>query len=337
MSNNKGDNLFLSWHPTGVLLAKADNSVFPMNISELKVIPTHDVVDRPLSVLGNVQSGKNNYVDAHIGISHPAFFHTLHEVEILAKAKAPDYFPNVVKKILTENNEGVFYHVINSGDGEPYSPDNITEKKLIISGIKTDDLLSLQQAITAQGIYPIRLECSLLATLGLLKKLAQKEKKETPVILLEVYREESILVILSSKGKPSFHKIQSGELAMCEQIRDELSLKDTLSSRKLLYSSTIDLSDIGRQVINPLFKEIAAIIGMYEVETGQSVGRLFVSNIQPNHRWISNFMASDLGMDLYDIDHREILDMLQLQVGENVKWDLSDSRYVSLFSMMGIL
>ena len=337
VSKPKGEALFLNWHQTGVLLAKTEGFESPVKINEIISVVTLDHTRNPLTVFSDLRANQKGYSDAYVGICNPAFVHTLHEVEPLVKAKAPDYFPGIVKEQLAKNSENVFYHVLNAGDGKPYSPDNVNENKFIISGIPANELSEFQQAIVEQNFYPRRIECTTLSTIGLLKKMTQKEGLETPLILLEIYLDESLLVVLPPQGKPLFRRIQSGELAMCERVRDEFSLKDIPSSRKLLHSNTIDLSDIGRMLINPIFKEIAAIIGLFEVETGQSVGKLYVSNQPPNHRWISELMARDLGVDLYDINHREALETLQLQVNENQRWDESDTRFLSLFSMMGAL
>ena len=337
LSKPKGEALFLHWHQTGVLLAKGSGFEDPIRINEIISVVTLDHTRNPLTVFGDLRSNQKGYADAYVGICHPAFFHMIHEVEPLVKAKDPEYFPGVVKEFLSNDKENVFYHVLNAGDGKPYSPDNVNEKQFIISGIKTSDLSDFQETIVEQNIYPRRIECTTLSTIGMLKKMAKKEGLETPLILLEIYSNESLLVILPPQGKPVFRQIHSGELAMCEKVRDEFSLKDIASSRKLLHSNTIDLTDIGRMLINPIFKEIAAIIGLFEVETGQSVGKLYVSNQPPNHRWISELMARDLGVDLYDINHRQALQELQLEMNENQRWDESDTRFLSLFSMIGSL
>ena len=336
-SKPKGEALFLNWHQTGVLLAKTEGFEAPVKINEIISVVTLDHTRNPLTVFGDLRPNQKGFSDAYVGICNAAFVHAVHEVEPLVKAKAPDYFQGIVKELFAKENENIFYHVLNVGDGKPYSPENVSENRFFITGIKTNDLTELQRTVIDQNFYPRRIECTTLSTIGLLKKMAQKQGLETPIVLLEMYLKESLLVILPPQGKPLFRVIQSGELGMCERVRDEFSLKDIPSSRKLLHSNTIDLSDIGRMLINPIFKEIAAIIGLFEVETGQSVGKLYISNQPPNHRWISELMARDLGVELYEINHREALEELQVQVVENQRWDENDTRFLSLFAMMGVL
>lgn len=332
MSNSKADALYISWSPSGFVTAEASSFQAPITITEIKNYPVTTAGGDPFVALEHLRQSKKGYRKIALQVSSDEFLFATHEVDSLIKAKEPDYFPNVIKSEFVGIGDDIFYHVINSGDGGPYSPNGVTEKNFILSVVGNAYIESVQQRVTNHGLYPHRLESSTLATLGMLKQLSGEQSQ--PCIALEVFEDKSSLLIVPTEGPPVFQFIDTGIAQMCQQVQDALSLKDKASARKLLYSSTIDLSDIGDQVVQPLRKEIAATIGLYEVETGQSITRLFVTNMAAEQSWINQLLAEELGLNLFDIDHVFLMNDLGIQWQQGLEWNRDDPRMIPLFAMM---
>ena len=64
-------------------------------------------------------------------------------------------------------------------------------------------------------------------------------------------------------------------------IQAELGLKDEDSARKLFYSNTFDFTEMGPSLLRKLLKELQASTGFYEVQTGQTIGQLYLA-LLPN-------------------------------------------------------
>lgn len=337
MRNSKGDALTIFQQENGFLLARTSHSGAGARVLEFISLPTHEVVGNPFAALSLFRPEKKGYREVNLVVSSPEFRHCIHELEPGGKAKSADYIPGVVKEWVGNSKEDFFFQVLDWASGELVAIESPQAKLMLISGMKTTALAQLQRQILESEFYPRRLECSVVLMLGLMKKMAKAGKVSGPVVLLELFEESGLLFVLPSEGSPLLRVIDSGYASMYAQIKNELSLKDNRSARKLMYSSTIDLSDIGRQVISPVFKEIASIVGLFEVETGQSISQLLVTNGMPSQQWIFQLLAKDLGMNLLRFDLNDLGALVDLQFEEGVNWDMNDNRILPLVAAMGVL
>lgn len=337
MSKSKGGGLYTYRQDNGILLARTNQFANPLTVSELISIPTYDLSGNHFAALTPYNAHQKGYCEAHFVASHPDFQHYFHQSEGIPRKNAAEYIPGIVKEWLGVENSDFFFQVLDWETGELVPVENPTQKSMLVSGMNTKKLEKLQSQITEQNFYPKRLENSIVLMLGLIRRLIKESKLQGPVLLLEIYRDSGVLIVIPSEGVPLLRTIDSGESAMYEQIRTELSLKDVSSARKLMHSSTIDLSDIGRQVVNPVFKEIASTVGSFEVETGQSISQMIVPNFLPNQRWIVEVMANDFGMTIPEFDMNEIGGLFGVAFEEDLEWDPRDLRILPLIAAMGAL
>ena len=337
MSKSKGDALFVYQQDTGFLLATANHFTNPVRISELTSVATHEISGNPYLAIKRDGGTKKGYTETHFVVSNREFLHYFHFPENISKTNSADYIPNAVKVWLDNDKEDFYFQVLDWENGEIVPIEEPSQNLMMISGMKTRSLRLLQDQMLAGEFYPRKIECSVVLMLGLIRKLVAASKLKLPVMLLEIYQHSGLLVIVPSEGKPLLRTLDSGESSMYEQVKEELALKDLSSAQKLMYSSTIDLSDIGHQVISPLFKEISSIVGMFEVETGMSVSQMLVTNIVPSQRWVSNLLARDLGMQIPEFNLVELCDILGIQIDENVEWNMKDNRILPLLAATGVI
>jgi len=337
MSKSKGEALFVYQQENGILLARANHFTHPIQVTELQSISTHEINSNPVSALHFLNQSKKGFCEVHFVVSNGNFRHFIHSPENPSKIKSNEYILNIVKEWLGGDKEDFFYQVIGWDKGELVSVDSAIPKSMLISGMKTKSLSQLQAQIVDNGIFPRKLECSITVMLGLIRKLIDSGQLRAPVVMLEIYRDSGLLVILPSEGMPLIRPLESGETSMYEHIKEELSLKDVVSAQKLMYSSTIDLSDIGRQVLSSVFKEIASVVGLYEVDTGQSISQLLMTNLMPIHRWMAELLAKDLGMNVVDLDYRIVGEQVSVIFNENIEWNRKDARILPLIGSMGVL
>ena len=79
------------------------------------------------------------------------------------------------------------------------------------------------------------------------------------------------------------------------------------------------------------------MMGMYEEKTGRSPERILVPNLLPNHSWMTRLLAKDLGMDLFEADHRAVFETTGITGPDFIEWDTSDTGMLPLFALMANL
>jgi len=337
MSKSKGDAHFVYQQDNGLLIARANHFSKPVRITELNSVAIHETSGNPFLGIKRDSGAKKGFTETHFVVSNKEFAHFFHRPESASKSKNADYIPNAVKVWLDDEHADFYYQILDWETGEIVPIEEPSQNLMLISGMKTRELRSLQGQMVSSELYPVKLECSVVLMLGFIKKLMAASMLKPPVMLLEVYQDSALLVVVSNEGKPLLRKLESGESSMYEQVKNELGLKDLQSAQKLMYSSTIDLSDIGQQVIRPLYREIGSVVGLFEVETGMSVSQLLMTNIMPSQRWISDLLANDLGMQIPGFDLSELCGMLDIQIEETVEWNMKDHRILPLLASMGVL
>ena len=336
MSKKKGEALYVYRQDSGFLLATVNHFSNPVRISELKTVSTHDASGNPFFLIKKGAGGKKGFVECHCVVSDPGFLHHIHSVQGNNKSSS-NSISEVVKQWLGNSDEDFFFQILDWETGDHVPVEEPTQGLMLISGMKSVLLQGLQDQIIESELFPRKLECSVVLMLGLIKKLIENSLLKPPVLLLEIYKDSGLLVIIPPDGKPLIRTLDAGETSMYEQIQKELSLKDILSAQKLMYSSTIDLSDISQRIVSPLYKEISSTIGLFEVETGLSIPHMFITNQSPTQNWIAEKLSHDLGMVIPKYELSQLCELLNVQVDEEIEWDMNDNRMLPLLAAMGVL
>lgn len=124
---------------------------------------------------------------------------------------------------------------------------------------------------------------------------------------------------------------------MCQAIKEENNLKDEDAARKLLYSETFDLSDMGPTLIRPILRELSSISGYYEVTKGQSIGYLYVPTLPPSQNWIVELLAQSMGVDILRIDPVWAAAECGVTLNPSLRLDNRDARIPAVIALMGRL
>jgi hypothetical protein len=184
------------------------------------------------------------------------------------------------------------------------------------------------------GIYPERLELGTLATLGGMVNYLKFKQTKTPLLLLEIGEELTQSFILSSEGVDISRPIPSGVAAMIPVVQKELGLKDEESAKKLFYSNTFDFTSMGGTLVKKLLKELQSSIGFYEVQTGQSIGNVFCTQLPASLGWLGTTMAGALGVTPLKMDMMPWLESLNIKLADGVAPNPPDERWAGLFALI---
>ena len=328
---SKGFCVEIGEHTT--LLARLSNPEAPFVIEELKELPSSDqaaIVEWTKSAQGKGTSG---YVHATCGVYPSKRLVRRHTLD-LKRIKDPAYFGEIYSQQFRIEADKYTIRALNPNDGADYDQGKATQKEALFCGLPTDEVVVLQDKLLELGIYPERLELGTLATLGGVVSYLQFKQIKTPVLLLEIGEETTQSFIVSADGVDISRPIPSGIGAMIPVVQKELGLKDEDSAKKLFYSNTFDFTSMGGTLVKKLLKELQSSIGFYEVQTGQSIGSLFCTQLPASLTWFGATMAGALGVPAIKVEMGPWIESLNIKLGADVTLSQPEEKWFGLVSLL---
>lgn len=301
-------------------------------VEELKEFSTDDSEGIAEWIKGTEGKGATGYAHATCGVYSPKRLVRRHTLDI-KRLKDPAYFSEVYAQQFRIDPEKYTVRALNPNDGSDYDLGKSTQKEALFCGLPSDDIIDLQDKLLAQGIYPEKLELGTLATLGGIVSYLKFKQAKAPVLLLEIGMDTTQSFIISADGVDISRPIPSGIAAMIPVVQKELGLKDEESAKKLFYSNTFDFTSMGGAV-KKLIKELQSSIGFYEVQTGQSIGNIFCTQLPVSLSWLGTTMAGAIGVAPIKIEMGPWLENLNITLADGVTLDQPDDRWFGLFSLL---
>ena len=328
---SKGFCIEIGEHST--LLARLSQPDAPFLVEELKELPSADAGVITEWVKGTDGKSSTGYAHAVCGVYPPKRVVRRHTLD-LKKIKDPAYFNEIYTQQFRVEPEKYTIRALNPEDGGDYDSAKGTEKEVLFCGLPSDEIISLQDKLLEQGVYPERLELGTLATLGALVNYLKFKQSKSPLLLLEIGEESTQSFILGAEGVDISRPIASGIAAMIPVVQKELGLKDEESAKKLFYSNTFDFTSMGGSLVKKLLKELQSSIGFYEVQTGQSIGSVHCSQLPASLAWLGTTMAGALGVPVFKMEMLPWIESLNIKLADGVTLGQPEERWVGLVSLM---
>lgn len=328
---SKGFCVEIGEHST--LLARLSEPEAPFLVEELRELSSTDTEGIVAWTKSTDGKGSTGYAHATCGVYSPKRIVRRHTVD-LKRIKDPAYFNEVYSQQFRIEAEKYTIKALNPDDGGEYDLVKGTQKEVLFCGLPSDEVIAMQDKLLEQGIYPERLELSTLASLGGLVSYLKFKQSKSPILLLEIGQDTTQSFIVSSEGVDISRPIPSGVAAMIPVVQKELGLKDEESAKKLFYSNTFDFTSMGGALVKKLLKELQSSIGFYEVQTGQSIGSVFCTQLPSSLAWLSTTMAGALGVAPLKVELLPWLDSMNIKLAEGVNLGQPEERWFGLFSLL---
>lgn len=330
----KRKGIFIEQSEFSFLVARTSSPEPPFTIEAMGELPLESGATGAAYFGGLLEFGSNPFLQAVCGV-HPANrFVRLHEVESPAKVRDPKHFEEVLKNKFSFDITAVDVDILLAHTGKRFDFTSSSHKSFVFCGAPREAFLSAQTALLAKGIYPTRLELSTISTIGAVLHYAHSFAIKEPILFLELGIHEAVLFILHEGRLEEAVKIQRGIESIFPHLQEELGLKDISSAQRLFYSNTFDFTDLGPRLLSELIREVQALTGSYEVRTGQLVEYCFVSLLPRNLAWISQTLATSLGLQPLRTDYVSWLRMLDIEVDDGVDLTNRGPRWMGLFGLM---
>lgn len=332
--SQKTKGFFVELNDHAVMLARTSSATAPFTVEDMVECPANDAAALEAAI-SQIQPKKSpsGYLHATVGVYPLKRWVRRHTLE-LKRVKEPGYFAEICAQQFRIEQDKYMLAILQSNDGTDYDMAKAVQKDVILCGLPTDDLNALQEALLENSVYPERVELGSVATLGAVADYLAYAKSKTPTLVLEIGTEATHSFIVTAGGVEASRPIQQGLDAMVPIVQKELGLKDEESARKLFYSNTFDFTGMGPLLTKKLLKELQSSIGFYEVQTGQSVGQLFTTQLSPKLSWLNAAIASALGITSLTADPVPWLQSRHITFAESVAKNAQDVRWFGLLGLM---
>ncbi len=333
--SKKTKGYFVEHNSHSVLLARTSSRNGPMVIEELTscVSNNAEALGGALMQLNPKKSGSNSYTRSTCGVYSDS--RVVRHVTLDPKRyKDPAYVNDVLTNQVRIEADKYALALLNANDGTDFDFSISTKKEAIVAGMLNDEVVTLQNALLGQGIYPERLELGTLSALGAIVDYLNFSQIKTPTLVLEIDTDSTQSFIVSDTGVENSRSIPQGLEAMIPAVQKEIGLKDEEAARKLFYSNAFDFTGMGASLIKKLLKELQSSIGFYEVQTGQSIGQVVCTLLPPKLGWLENAISTQLGVPVLAVDYKNWLQARGLTFDETAGKQELNNRWLGLFSLM---
>jgi len=331
----KAYGFFVELGEESALIARASAFEGPLVVEEMREVPAADdaVLKQAVAeVVGKRSSSA--YMHARCGI-FPAKRLVRRITLDPKRIKEQAYFPEICTQQFRIDPDKWTIAVLNAGDGTDFDSSRSNPgKEVIFAGGQHEDLLALQERLLGLGVFPERLELGTLVALGGLADYHTEVQLKTPTLVLELDGEATQAFIVSAGMLDMSRSIPHGLEAMVSVVQKELNLKDEESARKLFFSNTFDFTNMGGILTRKLVKELQSLIGFYEVQTGQSIGRVLCTRLPSKLAWLGGALAKELGVEQFKIDFGAWLKSHEIALPAATAASNLDPKWLGIFSLM---
>jgi hypothetical protein len=332
--SQKPQGFFVELNDHAIMLARTSAPTAPFVVEDMRECALNDPAALK-EAISQIQPKKSpsGYLHATVGLYPGKRLVRRHSLE-LKRLKEPAYLAEVCAQQFRVEQDKYTIAILNANDGTEFDASKGVQKEVMFCGLPIEDIHATQNALLESGIYPERIELATIALLGGVVDCLAQTKSKTPTLVLEIGADATHSFIVSSSGVEASRPIPQGLDAMVPIVQKELGLKDEESARKLFYSNTFDFTGMGPLLIKRLLKELQSSIGFYEVQTGQSVGQVFTTQLSPKLAWLDTVIASSLGITSVKLDTTPWLQARQITLPEAFAKNAHDVRWFGLLALM---
>ncbi len=275
------------------------------------------------------------YFVSRCGVYPEGRFVRFFEAESANKVKDAEYLKKILKTEFNTDAETNNVAILDARNGADFDIEAGGTRRLVFCGAPNESFLQEQNRLLEYGVYPERLELSTISTLGGVSDYARFNNIKSPILCFELTGECANIFIINRGQVDVARPVPFGLNSIYPLLQQELGLKDEASARKLFYSNTFDFAEMGPKLLRRMTKELQATTGFYEVQTGQTIGHVFMSVLPKNLSWVARTVSDSLALEILQPSIEGWLESLKIKLSDDVEVMNLGSRWMGLFSLMG--
>jgi hypothetical protein len=338
MLKPKTKGLFIDVSEFSILAVRTSGYKLPIIVEEVAEFPiTSDCCPEDVrAFLEQLVDFKGaSYYVSRCGVYPKDRFLRYYEAESSNKVKDPSFLSEVLQSEFNVDPASNSVAILDARNGADFDFETGATKQLVFCGGPSAAFQEVQDQLLSYGVYPDRLELSSATTLGGVCDYARFNRLDAPILCVELTSQVANVFILNRGRVEVARPIPFGLDSIYPLLQRELGLKDEASARKLFYSNTFDFAEMGPKLLRRMIKELQATSGFYEVQTGLTIDRVFLSVLPNNLSWIAKTISDSLGIEIMQPNIEAWLESLNVKLADGVEVSNFGSRWLGVFSLMG--
>lgn len=304
-------------------------------IAEFPLKPDQDTGEIEEFFHGLVNYRGAGFFVSRCGVYPENRFVRFFEAESASKVKDAEFLKEILKTEFKIDSATNNVAILDARNGSDFDIQKGGTRRLLFCGAPNESFQGEQDRLLEYGIYPDRLELSTISTLGGVSDYARFNNINSPILCFELTAESANIFIVHRGQVDVARPVPFGLNSIYPLLQRELGLKDEDSARKLFYSNTFDFAEMGPKLLRRMTKELQATTGFYEVQTGLTIGHVFLSVLPKNLSWISKTVSDSLAVEILQPSLEGWLESLKIKLSDGVEVMNLGTRWMGLFSLMG--
>jgi len=334
--SSKTKGVFLEYSEYAILGARTSGLEPPFTVEALAECPVGAEPREVAAFVGELSGARaGRYTQSVCGVYPSKRFVRRAMLENPVKARDPQFIDNFLQQQYRIAPDEYLVVPLGAGSGQVLNFEKSPPKEVLFAGAPMAELDALQELLTDCLVYPARLEIGSIATIGGLLSYGRFAQTSAPTLALELSEEHAHIYILRDGVVDVARPIPLGLKSMFPVVQKELGLKDEESARKLFFSDTFDFTEMAPLLLKTVQKEVEASTGFYEVQTGQTIGNLFLGLLPRNLGWVASSLSRSLKVSPIMPEVRPWLESMGIEVSAEVELGNRGARWFGLFSLMG--
>lgn len=170
---------------------------------------------------------------------------------------------------------------------------------VVANATKKSQLLS---KLEGWGLKAERVESTALSLCGAVQGTLAASNTKDSVILWEVGRTTSDLLLVSTRGVEGSRRIAFGFERIAEAILQEIKLKFKGAAAKLFFNNRYDFSAAGPKIAQQIADLLAADVSKLVSQRSPGPRKFVLAGFPSKQDWFASALAPGLGLELFDIN-----------------------------------
>ncbi len=333
MISTKKQTFIVEYRPTAIRAIRASSEHAPVvieDVLDIDLLQEADVAGRLRSFAG-VKSAAYLHASCCVYPQHRLVRHLVLDAN---RGKEADF---VLKHLRT--NAGIdpdAYSVfcLSAADGLDAELASFNKKAVLLCGAPRSEIVEIQNRLVESGVYPSRVEIGTIGTIGFLKGAIGRGEEAAPLLFLEIDADATNAVIVGPKGVEMARRIDCGASHIATSLKEEMGLKDDAAADKILRSRDFDLGPIAPKILRKLLRELQSSIGFFEVQTGQSVAKLYCLKQGRSLDWLEQSVADLLNLKPLRLSMKDWLAARDVKFSSDALAARTDATWAGLLAMV---
>lgn len=332
MISGKKTNFIVEFRTSTIRAARISSDHAPTVVEALLEIEREPETDVSGEIRSFAGAKSNAYMHASCAV-YPSNRVVRQVLLDTGRGKEAEFVLGYLRNTVGVDPDTFAAYCISSTDGTDTDLAAYNKKPILLCGAPKSEIVEVQEALVGNAIYPNRLEIGTVGIVGVLKDIVMRSGDTSPALFLEIDESGTNAVIVGLKGVEMARRIDFGSGHIASALKEEMNLKDEEAAEKILRSRDFDLGSIAPKLLRKLLRELQSSIGFFEVQTGNSVSKIYSLNQGRVLPWLEHSICDLLNLKPLDLNMSEWLASEKIDFASDELREQVDVTWLGMLSL----